>query len=99
MSQLISVEKIYIGADISKATIDFFNNQTGVYDTIPNQKSSLKRFLKTLKDPAIIVFEATGGYERKLSTLLDDFSHLDRMRVHPSCVKSFARALGNPSYG
>lgn len=95
MSQNSLHEKPYIGADVSKQTIDFFNSETGEYNTIPNQKASLKRFLKALKDPSIIVFEATGGYERKLSTILDDFPQLTRLRVHPACVKSFARALGN----
>jgi len=89
------VEKPYIGADISKQTIDFFNSQTGEYNTISNDKSALKRFFKVLKDPAIVVFEATGGYERKLSTLLEAYPHLERLRVHPACVKSFARALGS----
>ena len=95
MSQNKSYEKPYIGADVSKQTVDFFNSETGEYNTIPNDKAALKRFFKTLKDPAIVVFEATGGYERKLSTLLEDFPHLERLRVHPACVKSFARALGS----
>jgi transposase len=95
MSQNKSPEKPYIGADVSKQTIDFFNSETGEYNTVPNQNASLKRFLKAIKDPSIIVFEATGGYERKLSTLLEDFPHLERLRVHPACVKSFARALGS----
>ena len=95
MSQNKSNEKPYIGADVSKQTIDFFNSDTGEYNTVSNDKAALKRFFKTLKDPAIVVFEATGGYERKLSTLLEDFPHLERLRVHPACVKSFARALGS----
>lgn len=95
MSQNQSPEKPYIGADVSKHTIDFFNSLTGEYNTIANEKASLKRFFKTIKHPAIIVFEATGGYERKLSTLLETLPHLERLRVHPSCVKSFARALGS----
>ena len=95
MSQNKSYEKPYIGADVSKQTVDFFNSETGEYNTIPNDKAALKRFFKTLKDPAIVVFEATGGYECKLSTLLEAFPNLERLRVHPACVKSFARALGS----
>ena len=94
MTQSNTQEKIYIGADVSKATIDFFNDDTGEFHKIQNDKAALKRFLKTLKNKAIIVFEATGGYERKLSLMLEDYSHLDRLRVHPSCVKAFARAMG-----
>ena len=95
MSQLYPQEKIYIGADISKATIDIFNNQTGEFCTINNDKAAIKRFLKSVKVPATIVFEATGGYERKLSDLLENHPMLTRLRVHPACVKAFARALGS----
>ena len=94
MTQSKTQEKLYIGADVSKATIDFFNEETGEFNKIQNDKAALKRFLKTLKGEAIIVFEATGGYERKLSMMLENFPYLERLRVHPSCVKAFARAMG-----
>jgi len=87
-------EKIYIGADVSKATIDLFNDETGEHQTIKNDKAAIRRFLKTIKTQTVIVFEATGGYERKLSDLIETMPMLERLRVHPSCVKSFARALG-----
>lgn len=94
MSHSSFSEKRYIGADVSKENIDFFDDQTGKYSTIKNDKTALKKFIKTIKSQAIIVFEATGGYERKLSNLLAEFKQHQRLRVHPACVKSFARALG-----
>ena len=54
MSQNKSPEKYYIGADVSKQTVDFFNSETGEYNTVSNDKAALKRFFKTLKDPAIV---------------------------------------------
>ncbi len=86
--------KNYIGIDIGKYTLDIFmNNQTFTYKNTPADIKRLLTFFEPRRSKSIIIFEPTGGYERKLSKALIDnefFFH----KTHPNKVRDFARAKG-----
>jgi len=64
----MSVEKVYVGIDIAKATLAvcFLNQHFEVPNTKAGHEVLLRRIVKL--DAAVqVVCEATGGYERALA--------------------------------
>jgi len=87
--------KIFIGIDVSKATLDIHIHPQATNFTIKNDAKSIVEWIKSSAPKyATIIFEATGGYERILLKILTKHPNLLAKRIHPSQVKSFARAFG-----
>ncbi|NRA86180.1 MAG: IS110 family transposase [Rhizobiales bacterium] len=82
----------YIGVDIAKNWIDIFFPETGEHRRIDTTSAKLRCFVKETKGH-VVVFEASGGYERPLMDILDTFS-TDFSRVNPRQARNFARATG-----
>jgi transposase len=89
----------YIGVDVGKKSlhvylptigkpVEFANNQQGCGKFL----SLCNKYYNDLSD-IIIVFEPTGGYERKLSEFLK-FSKVSFAIVHPNKVRAYAKARG-----
>jgi len=89
------MEKVYVGIDISKDSLDvavyasdkqwrFSNDRSGI--------TSLCKMLVKLK-PALVVFEATGGYEMPLYLSLDE-AGLPAAPVNARQIRDFARSTG-----
>jgi transposase len=89
------MEKVYVGIDISKDSLDvavyasdkqwrFSNDQSGI--------TSLCKMLVKLK-PALVVFEATGGYEMPLYLSIDE-AGLPAAPVNARQIRDFARSTG-----
>ena len=83
----------YLAVDISKATLEVQDEKVSL--SVTNDPSGLKtllRHLKTCINP-LVVFEATGGYER---TLLESLRKADMpmVMVNPARVRSFAHSEG-----
>jgi transposase len=87
--------QIFIGIDVSKAELEVFNDQTGLFQSCPNQKRSLTKLAKQLKklNPTLIVLEATGGYETLAATIFNDLDIAFAI-VYPRRVRQFALGLG-----
>jgi transposase len=87
---------VYVGADVSKLTIDLGCSQFTVPASIPNNPAGYRTLIKTLaKSPAPVhvVCEATGPYHRGLVAAL----HPAGVRVsvvNPRLPRDFARARG-----
>jgi transposase len=88
-------DEVYIGIDVSKASLDvgtlpeartwtFENNQAGI--------SALVKLLESLK-PALVVLEATGGLEIAVTGDLTA-AKLPVAVVNPRQVRDFAKATG-----
>jgi len=89
------VQKIFIGIDIAKDTIDISVLPSGdnwSVGTTPAELSETVDRLVALK-PTNIVMEATGGYETRLAALLIT-TGLPVAVVNPRQVRDFGRALG-----
>jgi transposase len=83
----------YIAIDISKATLQIHDDEGSF--AVANDLSGLKRILAHLKihTNPLVVFEATGGYER---TLLESLrkAGVPMAMVNPARVRDFARSEG-----
>ena len=89
------MQKIFIGIDIAKDTIDISVLPSGdnwSVGTTPAELSETVDRLVALK-PTNIVMEATGGYETRLVALLVT-TGLPVAVVNPRQVRDFGRALG-----
>lgn len=90
-------EVTWIGIDISKAEHEihsYFTSST-LPESIPNTKTGISKLIPKLKkipNPHII-FEATGGYEKLLLSLLQN-AGISASRITPSLVRSYAKAQG-----
>lgn len=81
-----------IGVDIAKDWIDTFQLSSGRHEHIATTKQTLARFAKGAKG-ALVVLEASGGYERVLIEALTRFK-VDFVRVNPRHAREFARSTG-----
>jgi transposase len=87
--------KIFIGIDVSKATLDI--SLSGKHYKINNTAKSILSFIKdsiVAKKIVLCVLESTGGYERLAMQLLSK-ADVPVHRAHPNKVHAFAKACGH----
>jgi transposase len=85
----------YLGIDVSKEKLDLaIEGQADVF-TFANDVAGITQLIQRLEQlhPALIVVEATGGYERALLNAALEAS-LPIARVQPGRVRHFAKAQG-----
>ena len=82
----------YIGVDIAKNWIDVFDPETATAQRIPASRAGLRAFAKSGAGK-LVVFEASGGYERPLAEALAA-QNQPYARVNPRQAREFARATG-----
>ena len=88
-------ESVFVGIDVSKATLDIAMRPGGSRESIPNQEAQigeLVRRLSTLR-VTLLVVEATGGVERRIVRALAA-AELPVIVVNPRQVRDFAKATG-----
>jgi transposase len=81
-----------IGVDIAKNWIDCHRLSSGAAWRVGTSPRELRRFAAGAGD-ALVVFEASGGYDRPLAAALDT-ADVAYARVNPRQVREFARASG-----
>jgi transposase len=87
--------KVYVGIDISKDGLDIAvhdSNKQWHYANDDAGIASLCNLLINL-EPALVVFEATGGYEMPLYLVLDE-AGLPATPVNPRQIRDFAKSTG-----
>jgi len=88
---------IYIGIDISKRELEIHSYEASLKlpSATPNTKSSIAKLIKKFSKNEQIhcVFEATGGYEKLLLSMLHS-EGVKASRITPSNARSFAKAQG-----
>ena len=89
------VAEMCIGVDISKKYLDVCFHETQKMMRIENTSKDVAKFVRSLKKRTIkkIVFEASGGYENLLTSVLvkNDFVPLV---MDPKRIRAFAIAKG-----
>lgn len=87
--------EVYVGVDISKDSLDVAVHNSNKQWRFANELSGINRLCKTLTKlaPALVVFEATGGYEMSLYLGLDQ-AGLPATPVNPRQIRDFARSTG-----
>jgi transposase len=89
------MQSSFIGIDISKNTLDVHvlpEDKRYSYPYEPQKIKALIRKLKQLK-PALIVMEATGGYELAVASKFAE-AKLPVAVVNPRQIRDYARAIG-----
>lgn len=87
--------KVYVGIDVSKDKLDLAIRPDGQEWSEGQDDASLERLVRKLKDiaPALVVLEATGGYEARVAALLAT-AGIAVSVVNPRQVRDFAKATG-----
>lgn len=88
-------EKFYVGIDVSKNELDVYilpSNTYASYKNNPRGIQAIKRKLAQYPQPKV-VFEATGGYEKRLANKLNE-AGIEVCIVNPRQIRDFAKALG-----
>lgn len=87
------MDKDFVGVDVSKATLDVATYATNKSWRFPNSGAGISQLTQTLSDltPALVVLEATGGYETPLAISLHKAA-ITCAVVNPREVRDFAKA-------
>ena len=87
---------LYVGIDVSKATLDVAILPTGRHFVVSNDEAGIDELLGGLEDPnkpILVVLEASGGYERAVAAAIAA-SGIAVAVVNPRQTRDFARATG-----
>jgi transposase len=89
------MEKVYVGIDISKDSLDMAVHASDKQWRFTNDTAGITKLCRMLVKlgPALVVFEATGGYEMPLYLRLDEVG-LPAAPVNPRQIRDFARSTG-----
>jgi transposase len=89
----------YIGVDVGKKSLQIYLSELESSFAITNIASGFNKLISILNkhysdfSKLVVVFESTGGYERKLKEFLIQHK-IAYVAVHPNKVRSFAKAKG-----
>jgi transposase len=85
----------FIGIDVSKNRLDVHVLPEGTGYSFANDPQKIKALIRKLKQhkPALIVLEATGGYELAAASKINE-AKLPVAVVNPRQVRDYARAIG-----
>ncbi|MGH8612680.1 MAG: IS110 family transposase, partial [Gammaproteobacteria bacterium] len=86
-------EPLYVGVDVAKETLEVALGTGGAVQTFTNDTEGHDALLAVPHTVALIVLEATGGYERGAALALQE-AGLPLAIVNPRQARDFARALG-----
>lgn len=93
---MLEEKKIYIGVDVSKTTLDVFILPIQKYMQFNNDSDGIKKLVSKVQQlftDALIVMEATGGYEAPLSQAMSQAS-MNVCVINPRQIRDFAKATG-----
>lgn len=87
--------KNHAGIDVSKNSFDVVIHETQTHEAFPMSQAGFRKAIRLLKnnDIALVVMEATGGYELELFLALAD-ADLTVAVVNPRQARDFAKATG-----
>lgn len=96
-TKTLNPEIAWVGIDVSKEELEIHSYLTSpkLPKSVPNTRAGILSLIaKFRRFPKLhIVFEATGGYEKQLMTLLQE-SDIAASRIKPSLVRDYARSRG-----
>lgn len=80
----------YLAVDVSKLSLQIL---TSTHMSLLLDYQDIDKILELVDDQTVVVFEATGGYERPLREFLQNHG-IHWAMVHPAKIRSFAKACG-----
>ena len=86
---------VFVGLDVAKATLDVALRPSAEQWSVPNDEAGVAALLERLRpqSPALVVCEATGGFERAAIAMLAA-AGLPVVVANPRQIRDFARATG-----
>ena len=87
---------IFVGVDVSKATLDVYRPDTNEFLKIENTDEAISKLCSQLEEKkrqVLVVMEGTGGYEYLLVKHLASHK-LAAAVVNPRRVRDFAKGIG-----
>lgn len=86
---------VYAGVDVSKARLDFAFHREDEIGSVPNDESGNEELVERFSSlsPALIVLEATGGFEMPLAAA-SAAAGLTIVVANPRQVRNFAKSTG-----
>lgn len=86
--------EIFVGIDVSQRTLDVLVRPTGEYIQADNSPDGIAQLCQRLLElrPALVVLEATGGYEREAAIALV-LGGMPVAVVNPRQVRDFAKSM------
>jgi transposase len=96
MMSTLKTEKIFVGVDVSKFSLDVFHPDTGELTKLDNTQVAVDVFCRSLKkkkETVMVAMEATGGYERLLLIQLAKHE-IEAVVLNPRRVRDFAKGVG-----
>ncbi len=89
------MDKVYVGIDICKDSLDVAVHDSNEQWRLSNDAAGIRKLCKKLVklQPALVVFEATGGYELPLYLALDE-AGLPAAPINARQVRDFAKSTG-----
>lgn len=88
----MTIHRFCIGIDVSKRHLDVFDERRRAHRRVANTPETCAT-LAADAGAALVVFEATGAYDRALAAALDR-AGIACVRVNPARARDFARAAG-----
>ena len=91
----MEARSIFIGIDVSKERLDIGSYPSGECQSVAHDDASIEGLVAQWRElrPTLIVLEATGGFERRISRALAS-AELRFTIVNPRHVRNFAKATG-----
>lgn len=88
-------DQLFVGIDVSKNTFDVATVPASTHREFDNDQSGIAGLVKWLRkaQPALVVMEATGGYQQELELALWDAT-ITFATVNPKRVRDFAKSDG-----
>lgn len=86
---------LFVGMDVAKDSFDVASDPAGLSLSLPNDPAGRQKLLDVLQTQtvALVVLEATGGYERELVAQLVQ-AGVNTVVANPRQVRDFARGIG-----
>jgi len=88
-------DALFVGIDVAKAELEVASYPEGLRLSLTNDAAGIEELLEALgeREIALVVMEATGGYERPVAGALVQ-AGLPAVVVNPRQVREFARGIG-----
>lgn len=88
-------EPVFVGLDVAKATLDVALRPSQEHWSVPNDEAGITALVARLRplEPALVVAEATGGFERAAIAALAA-AGLPVVVANPRQIRDFARGTG-----
>jgi transposase len=95
MDEITQDQPVFVGIDVGKKQLDIHLRPTGTDFSVLRTEPGLDDLTARLQElrPALIVLEATGGFETAVTAALSG-AGLPVLVVNPRQIRDFARALG-----